>query len=250
VELLSPKFSNEHREQIMLTAHRGAASLAPENTLASIEQAAKVGANWVEIDTQLSADGIPMVFHDKTVNRCTNGTGNIADLDLTMLKTLDAGSWFGNEFVGTPIPTLNEALDKCLELDLTLNLEIKIYNDKAIKPLVKEVIALIKQKHFPIEKLLISSFKKEALSICQELMPEVRRGFICEVWNDFSLESLQPLDLYSIHIDHRILDEPIAKAIKTSGAILKIWTLNDPLLASKYLNLGVDNIITDVPHKF
>ncbi|MFS1882205.1 glycerophosphodiester phosphodiesterase, partial [Vibrio splendidus] len=55
----------------MLTAHRGAASLAPENTLASIEQAAKVGANWVEIDTQLSADGIPMVFHDKTVNRCT-----------------------------------------------------------------------------------------------------------------------------------------------------------------------------------
>ena len=81
-------------------------------------------------------------------------------------------------------------------------------------------------------------------------MPEVRRGFICEVWNDFSLESLQPLGLYSIHIDHRILDEPIAKAIKTSGAILKIWTLNDPLLASKYLNLGVDNIITDVPHKF
>ena len=81
-------------------------------------------------------------------------------------------------------------------------------------------------------------------------MPEVRRGFICEVWNDFSLESLKSLDLYSIHIDHRILDVKTAKAIKASGAILKIWTLNDPKLASKYLNLGVDNIITDVPNKF
>jgi glycerophosphoryl diester phosphodiesterase len=184
------------------------------------------------------------------VNRCTNGTGNIADLDLSALKALDAGSWFGSEFVGTSIPTLSEALDKCLELGLTLNLEIKIYDDKAIKPLVDQVVALIKQKDFPSEKLLISSFKKEALSLCRELMPEVRRGFICEVWNDFSLESLQQLDLYSIHIDHRILDEQTAKAIKASGAILKIWTLNDPKLASKYLNLGVDNIITDVPNKF
>ena len=234
----------------MITGHRGAASLAPENTLVSIEQAAKAGASWVEIDTQLSADGIPMVFHDRTVNRCTNGTGNIADLDLTALKALDAGSWFGSEFVGTSIPTLSEALDKCLELELTLNLEIKIYDDKAIKPLVDQVIALIKQKNFPNEKLLISSFKKDALSLCQELMPEVRRGFICEVWNDFSLESLKSLDLYSIHIDHRILDEKTAKAINDSGAVLKIWTLNDPQLASKYLNLGVDNIITDVPNKF
>ena len=234
----------------MITGHRGAASLAPENTLVSIEQAAKAGASWVEIDTQLSADGIPMVFHDRTVDRCTNGTGNIADLDLTALKTLDAGSWFGSEFAGTTIPTLSEALDKCLELELTLNLEIKIYDDKAIKPLVDQVIALIKQKDFPSEKLLISSFKKEALSLCQQMMPEVKRGFICEVWNDFSLESLKSLDLYSIHIDHRVLDEKTAKAIKDSGAVLKIWTLNDPQLAAKYFNLGVDNIITDVPNQF
>ncbi|KZX67908.1 glycerophosphoryl diester phosphodiesterase [Vibrio sp. HI00D65] len=234
----------------MITGHRGAASLAHENTLVSIEHAARAGAKWIEIDTQLSADGIPMVFHDKTVNRCTNGTGNIANLDLTTLKTLDAGSWFSSEFSGTTIPTLSEALDKCLELDVTLNLEIKIYDDKAIQPLVETVIALVEQKQFPIEKLLISSFKKEALSLCQQMMPEVKRGFICEVWNDFSLASLQPLDLYSIHIDHRILDEKTAKAIKASGAILKIWTLNDPQLATKYFNLGVDNIITDVPNQF
>ncbi|EDK28624.1 Glycerophosphodiester phosphodiesterase [Vibrionales bacterium SWAT-3] len=234
----------------MITGHRGAASLAPENTLVSIEQAAKAGATWIEIDTQLSADGTPMVFHDKTVNRCTNGTGNIADLDLSALKTLDAGSWFGSEFAGTTIPTLSEALDKCLELDVTLNLEIKIYDDKAIQPLVEKVAALIEQKQFPIEKLLISSFKKEALSLCQQMMPEVKRGFICEVWNNFSLESLKSLALYSIHIDHRILDEKTAKAIKASGAVLKIWTLNDPQMAAKYFNLGVDNIITDVPNQF
>ncbi|MCW0469007.1 hypothetical protein OH492_07910 [Vibrio chagasii] len=70
------------------------------------------------------------------------------------------------------------------------------------------------------------------------------------MWNDFSLESLQSPDLYGIHIDHRILGEKIAKAIKASGAVLKIWTLIDPKLAAKYFNLGVDNIITDVPNQF
>ncbi|WP_261816032.1 glycerophosphodiester phosphodiesterase family protein [Vibrio gallicus] len=234
----------------MITGHRGAASLAPENTLVSIEQAAKAGVHWVEIDVQLSADDVPMVFHDKTVNRCTNGEGNIADLDLNTLKTLDAGGWFGSEFVGVSIPTLSEALDKCLELDLTLNLELKIYEEKAIIPLVNQVISLIKSKQFPLDRLLISSFKVDALRLCKELMPQIRRGYICEVWDESNAGLLQDLALYSVHIDHQKLDEKTAKSIKTLGVMLKIWTLNDAQQAAKFYALGVDNIITDIPNKF
>ncbi|MEZ8823655.1 glycerophosphodiester phosphodiesterase family protein [Vibrio amylolyticus] len=234
----------------MITGHRGAATLAPENTLASIEAAAKAGASWVEIDTQLSADNVPVVFHDKTVNRCTNGKGKISDLDIATLKSLDAGSWFSEDFVGEAIPTLEEALDKCVELDLTLNLELKTYDDKTITDLVEQVVAVVKRKHYPIDKLLFSSFSKEALTICQSIMPDVKRGFICEVWNDASLDSIAPLDCFSVHIDHQILDASIAKQIKDAGLILKIWTLNAPEKAEKFRQLGVDYIITDMPNKF
>ncbi|MGY3569612.1 glycerophosphodiester phosphodiesterase family protein [Vibrio paucivorans] len=234
----------------MITGHRGAASLAPENTLVSIEQAAKSGATWVEIDTQLSADNIPVIIHDKTVNRCTDGEGKVSELDLETLKTLDAGKWFGNQFEGTQVPTLEEALDKCVELDLTLNLELKTYDDKTIDTLVKQVVSVVKQKNYPLDKLLLSSFSKDALAICQAHLPQVRRGFICEVWNDFSLESLNELDLFSVHIDHQILNADIAKSIKEAGLVLKIWTLNMPEKAQAFYDLGVDYIITDKPNEF
>lgn len=234
----------------MITGHRGAAALAPENTLISIKKAADAGVRWVEIDTQLSADGIPVVFHDETVNRCTNGKGKIADLTLAQLKSLDAGSWFGEAFTGEKIPTLSEALDTCLALDLTLNLELKIHHEEHTAPLIDAVVALIKEKNYPIDKLLFSSFQKPALERCQQQMPEVRRGFICEVWNDYSLTSIAASQPYSVHIDHRILTPTIAKNIKDAGYVLKIWTLNNAEKAQHFYDLGVDSIITDKPDTF
>ncbi|MBC7004493.1 glycerophosphoryl diester phosphodiesterase [Photobacterium sp. BZF1] len=234
----------------MITGHRGAAALAPENTLISIQKAADAGVSWVEIDTQLSADGIPVVFHDETVNRCTNGKGKIADLTLAQLKSLDAGSWFGEAFTGEKIPTLSEALDTCLALDLTLNLELKIHHEEHTAPLIDAVVALIKEKNYPIDKLLFSSFQKPALELCQQQMPEVRRGFICEVWNDYSLTSIATSQPYSVHIDHRILTPTIAKNIKDAGYVLKIWTLNNAEKAQHFYDLGVDSIITDKPDTF
>ncbi|MGF1702900.1 glycerophosphoryl diester phosphodiesterase [Photobacterium makurazakiensis] len=234
----------------MITGHRGAAALAPENTLAGIECAAKVGIDWVEIDTQLCSDNVPVVIHDKTVNRCTNGKGKVGNLTLHELKQLDAGSWFSDQFKGETIPTLAEALDTCLRLNLTLNLELKIHDNIEAIPLVEQVVALIKESRFPINKLLFSSFNRNALLHCQTLMPEVRRGFICEVWNDFSLESVLPLDLYSIHIDHNILTPAIAQSIKNEDLILMIWTLNQPEKASIFIDMSVDNVITDKPNLF
>ncbi|AJR05787.1 glycerophosphoryl diester phosphodiesterase [Photobacterium gaetbulicola] len=234
----------------MITGHRGAAALAPENTIASINKAAEAGVKWVEIDTQLSADGIPVVIHDETVNRCTDGKGRIADLTLAQLKRLDAGSWFHPSYANERIPTLVEALDACLSLGLTLNLELKVHHDEQIEPLVNSVVALIREKGYPIDKLLFSSFQKKALELCQQLMPEVRRGFICEVWNNFSLSSIQACQAYSVHIDHHILTPAIARNIKNAGYVLKIWTLNNADKAQYFFDMGVDSIITDAPDKF
>jgi glycerophosphoryl diester phosphodiesterase len=234
----------------MITGHRGAAALAPENTLAGIQKAVESGIKWIEIDTQLSADKIPVIIHDKTVKRCTNGKGRVGDLTLAELKVLDAGSWFSNEFKGETIPTLEEALLACQEHNLNMNLEIKIHNEHEVKPLVEKVVETVKHLNFPIEKLLFSSFSQNALVHCQTLYPEVRRGFITEHKPSNMLNTIKPLDLYSLHIDHRILNEKLAKSIKETGLTLMIWTLNDPKKVDKFTAWGVNNIITDKPNVF
>lgn len=234
----------------MITGHRGAAALAPENTLAGIQKAVESGIKWIEIDTQLSADNVPVIIHDKTVKRCTNGKGHVGELTLAELKALDAGSWFSSEFEGETIPTLEETLLACQENGLNMNLEIKIHNENEVKPLVEKVVETVKQLNFPIEKLLFSSFSQTALAHCQALFPEVRRGFITEHKPSNMLDTIKPLNLYSLHIDHRILNETLAKSIKDMGLTLMIWTLNDPKKVDKFTAWGVDNIITDKPNAF
>jgi glycerophosphoryl diester phosphodiesterase len=234
----------------MITGHRGALALAPENTLAGIQKAVECGVEWIELDTQLCADNIPVIIHDDTVQRCTNGKGRVSELTLTQLKALDAGSWFSSEFTGETIPSLKETLIACQESAININIEIKIHSEHEIKPLVVKVIETVKCLNYPIEKLLFSSFSKKALAHCQTLYPEVRRGFITKHNPSNMLNTIKHLDLYSLHINYRRLNEPLAKSIKEMGLILMIWTMNDPNQIEKYTAWGVDNIITDKPNDF
>jgi glycerophosphoryl diester phosphodiesterase len=234
----------------MISGHRGAAGLAPENTLASFKKAFQSGIKWIEVDTQLSADNTPVIFHDETLNRCTNGENRVADLTLEQLQSLDAGSWFSSEFSGEKIPTLEQSLLFCLQNDLSMNLEIKIHHSYQIQPLVEKVVEVINQVNFPIEKLIISSFSKSALQLCHQIMPSIRRGYITDQNPLAILEKLKPMNLYSIHVDHKILNQEVATNIIQSGYKLVIWTLNDSQHASKFKSWGVDMIITDKPDIF
>ncbi|CAG22878.1 hypothetical protein PBPRB1006 [Photobacterium profundum SS9] len=116
--------------------------------------------------------------------------------------------------------------------------------------MVEKVVETVKRLNFPIKKLLFSSFSHTALAYCQDLYPEVRRGFVTKHKPSNMLDTIKPLNLYSLHIDHRILNETLAKSIKEMGLILMIWTLNDPKKVDKYTAWGVDNIITDTPNVF
>ena len=98
-------------ERVLNIAHRGASRVAPANTLAAFEKAAELGADGIELDVHLSADGVPVVIHDFTVDATTDGSGRVGDLTLTRLKELDAGSSFSLDFAGERIPTLAEVLD-------------------------------------------------------------------------------------------------------------------------------------------
>ena len=108
-----------------IVAHRGASRAAPENTLAAFRLASRQGARWLEFDVSLLGDGTPVLHHDKTLDRCTNGTGALDRLTAADLAGIDAGSWFGAQFTGEPLATLEQALDLIGELDLSANLEMK-----------------------------------------------------------------------------------------------------------------------------
>ncbi|EKX39689.1 hypothetical protein GUITHDRAFT_154344, partial [Guillardia theta CCMP2712] len=114
-----------------IIGHRGAKSVAPENTLASIRAAKRLGCTFVEVDVMLSNDKVACIHHDNTLDRCTNGRGFLWDQNIDALRSLDAGSWFDKEFAGEKLPLLSEVIQTCRDLNLGLNLEIKHATDKA-----------------------------------------------------------------------------------------------------------------------
>ncbi|KMV32248.1 glycerophosphodiester phosphodiesterase [Photobacterium swingsii] len=238
----------------MISGHRGARALAPENTLAGIKKAAECGTTWVEMDVQLSADRVPVMIHDKTVNRCTNGRGSVGKMSLETLKQLDANAKFSGAdkdlYSEEQIPTLEEALLLCEQLGITMNLEIKIHRKTEVLPLVEQIVKTVKQLNFPLDKLVFSSFDLGVLTYCKTLYPEVRRGLITSKNKRNMMRKAQELSLYSIHYDQSKLTENMATKIKAAGLQLHIWTMNEPDKAAMFRSWGVDNIITDYPNQF
>src|SRR5258707_9016841 len=110
---------------MLIIAHRGASGNAPENTMAAFRKAVALGATFIETDLQLSRDARFVAIHDATVNRTTNGQGAVHDMTLAELRKLDAGSWFGSEFAGERIPTLEEIFEFSKKNDVVFYLEIK-----------------------------------------------------------------------------------------------------------------------------
>ncbi|HIF9377738.1 TPA: glycerophosphodiester phosphodiesterase family protein [Photobacterium damselae] len=231
----------------MITGHRGAKAIAPENTLISFSIAAHCGAKWIETDTQLSADLVPVIYHDKNINRCTNGSGIVRKLTVDELKKFDAGSWFDPQFSEETIPTLEELLICCDHNNLNLNLEVKVHDEDEAELQVEKTIDVIKAYGFPIEKLILSSFSYRAVKHFKAYWPEVRRGLIIEEWVPQIDRLDEELELFSIHLDHHLLTESLASEIKAAGKELHIWTMNDLNSVMKFRRWGVDNIITDNP---
>src|SRR5574337_1778321 len=140
-----------------LIAHRGAPRVAPENTLSSIREAKKLGANWVEFDVRLTKDGELICFHDNTLERTTNGTGYVYDYTFSALKQLDAGSWFSPDFRGEEIPTFSQMASLVMELGLGMNIEIKPDAPRVIETAEKTIDVLKKLTISASDKILITS---------------------------------------------------------------------------------------------
>lgn len=230
-----------------IIGHRGCAGYAPENTLEGIHTAADMGVEWVELDVKLTKDQVPVIFHDDELERTTSASGPIALMTYDDLKELDAGSWFGESFLGVKIPTLEEAIDVLLERDLGLNLEIKPCpsREKETAEVALDMLSTIWDDH---DKLLISSFSHVSMEVAMDMATDWHRGFLLpEEWPDNWAEMVEYLKPSAINLNgNTATREQVENAIDLELPVLA-YTLNDPDRARFLQAWGVDGFFSDVP---
>ncbi len=229
-----------HLPSPTIFAHRGASAHAPENTLTAFELAREQGADAIELDVKLSADGIPVVIHDHTVDRTTNGSGTVAELELASLQKLDAGG-------GQHIPTLAEVFS-AVGRDLYINVELTNYTTSK-DALVDKVVDVIKRYDMQ-GRILFSSFLAKNLKRAAELLPGTPRGLLAlptglgVFARTFGFRS----DVYqAIHPSIRNLTEGMITSAHQRGQRVHVWTVNTADQMQKLANWGVDGIFTDDP---
>jgi len=230
-----------------IIAHRGSPRAAPENTLASFRQAARDGATWVEFDVVLTADQRPVVFHDDDLDRTSDGFGPIAATTFDALRNLDAGSWFSPQFVGEPVPTLEEALELFLDLGLGFNMEIKPAHGHEVETAHVALATTLAAWPATAPVPLLSSFSRAAVAAAKEVHPDWPRDLLFDRipmdWREIGAQ----LGVVSFGTNQQYLTAADVDAMHAAGYGVMAYTVNDPARAKMLFDWGVDAIFTDIP---
>jgi glycerophosphoryl diester phosphodiesterase len=226
--------------------HRGAAAHAPENTLAGFRAAKSLGCSWVEFDVRLAADGTPVICHDDRLDRTTDGRGRISKLPFAAIRQRDAGNWFGAKFAGEHIPTLDEALQCCRELEIGANVEIKAERGRG-PATAAAVVSCLHRLAGRLPAILVSSFLEDAIAEAAALAPSVARGMLWRKiphgWQDMAGR----LGCTTVHCGHADLTEKIAAEVCTAGYPLLAYTVDDATRARQLFSWGVTSVFSDAP---
>lgn len=218
--------------------HRGAKGYSPENTLASFKKALELGVDVIELDVYLSKDNHLVIMHDKTVNRTTNGKGNIADKTLAELKKLDAGN-------GEKIPTLQEALD-LINRKAYVNIELK-GKGKAI-PVADIIKKYVVEKGWKYSDFMVSSFNRQELQLFKHLLPQVKVAVsIVGILKQFDKYKKQGAD--SVYIWSKLVRKSVVEKAHKNELKMVVYTVNGKKEIAKMKSLGVDGIISDYPDR-
>ncbi len=231
-----------------LIAHRCGGALAPENTLAGLRIAARLGVRAVEFDVMLSRDGVPVLIHDETLARTTNGRGRVADMEAAALQALDAGSHHHPAYAGEPLPTLAAALALCDELKLAVNLEIKPSTGQAA--ITGSTVAALAAVCAPRAGIILSSFETAALTAAAEMAPELPRALLVEAIPADWSQRLQQQACTALHARAAGLDTALARAVVAAGVPLACYTVNQRSEADALFALGVTAVFSDRPDLF
>jgi glycerophosphoryl diester phosphodiesterase len=233
-------------EPAFIAAHRGDRASAPENTVPAFEAAVAGGADFVEVDVQLTVDGYPVIIHDATVDRTTTGTGAVDDLTLAEIRTLDAGSWFAPQFAGVQVPMWGEFLDILTRApEVTALVELKhTWTADDIETLIGGIYFRGLQ-----DRIVFASFSTATVTALQETAPVIPRVLIRRVLPLDPVAVAQRYDVIAIMTRSSALTErPDAVGeMHAAGLGLLLYTLNNEERWVEALSYGVDGIVTDKP---
>ncbi len=226
-------------DKILKIGHRGAKGYEPENTVVSFEKALEMNANGIELDVHLCKSGEPIVIHDFTVDRTTNGIGAISDLTLSELKALRIN---GN----IQIPTLEEVLPLFTKNHL-INIELKGTNTaQKVCEIIKK---WVKEKRLDYRNFIVSSFQEEAIAQVAEINPEIPLGILTQASVDQALEWAKRHAATAIHPHFSLLTAENVALAHEKGYKVYTWTVNEMDDIQRIKKLGVDAIITDFPDR-
>lgn len=230
-----------------IIAHRGFSAIAPENTIAAFELAITQGANSIEFDIQLSADGIPIVFHDTTLDRITGISGKVREKTLQELQRLDAGLWFSERFAGERIPTLKKALGTLKKVENFLYLDVKPdceWSEAQVAELVNTL-----QEEGVQDQCVITSFNSQFLEQVRRVSKTLAMGHIVATEEAY-LSQLEKAvadgdrlisSQYQVLLNHPAL----IKKSQNQGVDIVAWTVDSQEDFQKLVDLGVVRIVTN-----
>ena len=227
------------RPPVQVTAHRGHARAAPENTRSAIRKAIESGADYAEMDVHETADGVVVLLHDRDLKRVAGVSRRLDELSLDEVRRLDVGNWFGPAFAGERVPTLKEAIDLCRGR-LKLNIEMKFFGPD--RRLAREVASLVREEGFEPD-CLVTSLNYDALLEVKLHNPRLRTGLI--VAHALGDVSRLEVDVLSVRAD--FLSDELLRAAHRHGREVHVWAVNDPRQMTRLMKRGVDNLITSDP---
>lgn len=231
-------------------AHRGAGKLAPENTLAAFRLGASHGFRAFECDVKLSADGVPFLLHDATLQRTTSGRGTAAERDWRELSRLDAGGWHSPGYAGEPPASLDAIAAYVQANGFALNIEIKPTPgaDEATGVAIGEYVLA----HWAAGSVppLLSSFQPAALEAARRVAPGLPRALLLDKLRPGWLDEALALGCVAVVAAHPLLDAAVIGGLQRAGLRSLAYTVNDAAEATRLRAAGIDGLITDEVAKF
>ncbi len=230
---------------MLLIAHRGASGHAPENTLAAFRKAIAQGVAFIETDLQLTKDARLVAIHDETVNRTTNGHGAVHDLSLYDLRKLDAGSWFGSEFAGERIPTLEEILEFSKKHDVVFYLELKPGGSWGGE---HTLIGALRSSG-EIARTVVISFDPGILAAVRKIEPTLMTGLLYEGQLEDPLDKAIEIGVRQLAVRGDLVTPWLLGQARRRDLQVVAWTVNQGAHMRLLMDAGVDGIMSDYPDR-
>lgn len=248
--------AKEKHKDIMNVSHRGASGHAPEHTLVSYDMGEKMHGDYIELDLQMTKDGQLIAMHDEKVDRTTDGTGYVKDMDLSEIKALDAGSWFNEaypafaneKYAGLQVPTLEEVFQK---FGKNNSYYIETKSPDIYPGMEKELLRLVNKYKINKDKLLVQSFSAESLKIMHELDPSIKLVQLLSYRANATItdEEIAQIKEYAMGVgpNHTYLNEEYIQKVVNNGLEIHPYTVNDKERMQQLIDWGVTGIFTNFP---